>query len=217
VLFKDQHYTKTPEEAAAQTILAGQKIRKDYTLPFSLLISGVSINRNSHLHKLCKIPVYLCNFDFTGLDLNCGDYLGKYTEGAVKQGLVDEAAINNAVSNNFATLMRLGFFDGDPSKQPYGSLGPKDVCTSENRELAREAARQGIVLLKNSAGSLPLNAKAIKSLGVIGPNANATRVMIGNYEGIKISYSYNKKLGTVPNLVNLLTVGKIYDMVCYCS
>ncbi|RZB63158.1 beta-xylosidase/alpha-L-arabinofuranosidase 1-like [Glycine soja] len=145
VLFKDQHYTKTPEEAAAQTILAG-------------------------------------------LDLNCGNYLGQYTEGAVKQGLLDEASINNAVSNNFATLMRLGFFDGDPSKQPYGNLGPKDVCTSENRELAREAARQGIVLLKNSPGSLPLNAKTIKSLAVIGPNANATRVMIGNYEGIPCNY-----------------------------
>ena len=126
-------------------------------------------------------------FGFTGLDLDCGKYLGQYTEGAIKQGLLDEASIDNAVSNNFAMLMRLGFFDGDPSKQPYGNLGPKDVCTAANQELAREAARQGIVLLKNSPGSLPLNAKAIKSLAVIGPNANATRVMIGNYEGTKIS------------------------------
>jgi len=134
----------------------------------------------------------LCtNFDFAGLDLNCGSFLGRYTEGAVKQGLIGEAPINKAVYNNFATLMRLGFFDGDPSKQPYGNLGPKDVCTAENQELAREAARQGIVLLKNCAGSLPLNAKAIKSLAVIGPNANATRAMIGNYEGIKFSLSYN--------------------------
>ncbi|ESW31074.1 hypothetical protein PHAVU_002G206800 [Phaseolus vulgaris] len=145
VLYKDQHYTKTPEEAAAKSILAG-------------------------------------------LDLNCGRFLGQYTEGAVKQGLIGEASINNAVSNNFATLMRLGFFDGNPSKQPYGNLGPKDVCTPANRELSREAARQGIVLLKNSPGSLPLNAKAIKSLAVIGPNANATRVMIGNYEGIPCKY-----------------------------
>lgn len=146
VLYKDQHYTKTPEEAAAKTILSG-------------------------------------------LDLDCGSYLGQYTGGAVKQGLVDEASINNAVSNNLATLMRLGFFDGDPSKQPYGNLGPKDVCTPENQELAREAARQGIVLLKNSPRSLPLSSKAIKSLAVIGPNANATRVMIGNYEGIPCKYT----------------------------
>lgn len=96
---------------------------------------------------------------------------------------MDEAAIDKAISNNFATLMRLGFFDGDPSKQLYGNLGPKDVCTKENQELARETARQGIVLLKNSPGSLPLSPTAIKSLAVIGPNANVTKTMIGNYEG----------------------------------
>ena len=73
-------------------------------------------------------------------------------------------------------LMRLGFINGDPSKQPYGNLGPKDVCTSENLELAREATRQGIVLL---------NPRTIKSLAVIGLNANAPRTMTGNYEGIK--------------------------------
>ncbi|KAI7991231.1 Beta-xylosidase/alpha-L-arabinofuranosidase 2 [Camellia lanceoleosa] len=122
-------------------------------------------------------------FDSIGLDLNCGAYLGKYTEGAVKAGLVNESAIDRAISNNFATLMRLGFFDGDPSKQHYGKLGPKDVCTPTNQELAREAARQGIVLLKNSQGSLPLSPTAIKSLAVIGSNANTTLTMIGNYEG----------------------------------
>lgn len=123
----------------------------------------------------------------TGLDLNCGSFLGQHTEAAVKGGLLDEAAIDKAISNNFATLMRLGFFDGDPSKQLYGKLGPKDVCTAENQELARETARQGIVLLKNSPGSLPLSPTAIKSLAVIGPNANVTKTMIGNYEGRQIS------------------------------
>lgn len=81
-------------------------------------------------------------------------------------------------------MMRLGFFDGDPSKQLYGNLGPKDVCTPENQELAREVARQGIVLLKNTKGSLPLQPDAIQSLAVIGPNANVTETMLGNYQGI---------------------------------
>lgn len=121
------------------------------------------------------------------MDLNCGSFLGKYTAGAVKRGLLDEAAIDKAISHNFATLMRLGFFNGNPRKQLYGKLGPKDVCTPEHRELAREAARQGIVLLKNSPGSLPLSPTAFKSLAVIGPNANVTKTMIGNYEGMRIS------------------------------
>ncbi|KAB2628511.1 beta-xylosidase/alpha-L-arabinofuranosidase 1-like [Pyrus ussuriensis x Pyrus communis] len=146
VYYKQQHYTKTPEEAAAKAILAG-------------------------------------------LDLNCGSFLGQYTPGAVQAGLVKEADIDRAISNNFATLMRLGFFDGDPSDKPYGKLGPKDVCTSENQELARETARQGIVLLKNSPGSLPLSPTAIQSLAVIGPNANVQKTMIGNYEGTPCKYT----------------------------
>lgn len=117
------------------------------------------------------------------MDLNCGNFLGQHTESAVQKGLVDESAVDKAVSNNFATMMRLGFFDGNPSKAIYGKLGPKDVCTQQHQELAREAARQGIVLLKNINGSLPLSPTAIKTLAVIGPNANVTKTMIGNYEG----------------------------------
>ena len=117
------------------------------------------------------------------MDLNCGSFLAKNGVSAVNKGLVNESVIDRALTNNFATLMRLGFFDGDPKKQLYGNLGPKDVCTPENQELAREAARQGIVLLKNTAGSLPLSPAVIKSLAVIGPNAQATHTMLGNYEG----------------------------------
>lgn len=145
VLFNDQHYTKTPEQAAAKSILAG-------------------------------------------LDLDCGAFLGDHAGEALSQGLITEADVDRAITNNFATLMRLGFFDGDPRKLAYGNLGPKDVCSEENQNLALEAARQGIVLLKNDHHSLPLSSKSIKSLAVIGPNANATKTMIGNYEGIPCRY-----------------------------
>lgn len=137
---------------------------------------------NIYIYPSCR-PLGLIVINYIGLDLNCGSFLGQHTGGAVKAGLLEESAIDNAVSNNFATLMRLGFFDGDPRKQQYGKLGPSDVCTPSNQELAQEAARQGIVLLKNTAGSLPLSPSAIKSLAVIGPNANVTKTMIGNYEG----------------------------------
>ena len=100
----------------------------------------------------------------------------------MQAGKLSESDVDRAITNNFITLMRLGFFDGDPRELPFGNLGPSDVCTSSNQELAREAARQGIVLLKNS-GALPLSASSIKSMAVIGPNANASFTMIGNYEG----------------------------------
>ncbi|KAG2569181.1 hypothetical protein PVAP13_7NG370400 [Panicum virgatum] len=145
VLYNNQHYTKTPEDAAAISIKAG-------------------------------------------LDLNCGNFLAQHTVAAVQAGKLSESDVDRAITNNFITLMRLGFFDGDPRELPFGSLGPSDVCTSSNQELAREAARQGIVLLKNN-GALPLSTKSIKSMAVIGPNANASFTMIGNYEGTPCKYT----------------------------
>eukprot|EP01018_Ginkgo_biloba_P015514 Gb_39728 [translate_table: standard] len=124
-----------------------------------------------------------------GLDMNCGRYLGMYTENAVKTGKVEESVVDQALVNNYVVLMRLGFFDGDPSQQAFGKLGPKDVCTDENQQLALDAAKQGIVLLKNDGRSLPLSSTNIKSLAVLGPNANVTNVMIGNYAGIPCKYT----------------------------
>ncbi|XP_051132483.1 beta-xylosidase/alpha-L-arabinofuranosidase 2-like [Andrographis paniculata] len=118
-----------------------------------------------------------------GLDLNCGQFLQTFAKSAVDKKLINETIIDRALANNFAMLMRLGFFDGDPRKQLYGNLGPNDVCSPANQELARETARQGIVLLKNTKGSLPLSSTRIKSLAVIGPNSNVNKTLIGNYEG----------------------------------
>lgn len=115
--------------------------------------------------------------------MNCGSFLKDHAQKAVDAGLLNETAIDKAISNNFATMMRLGFFDGNPSSQLYGGLGVKDVCTPANQNLAREVAREGIVLLKNAPASLPLSAATIKNLAVIGPNANVTHTMLGNYEG----------------------------------
>ncbi|KAK6916336.1 Glycoside hydrolase, family 3, N-terminal [Dillenia turbinata] len=123
-----------------------------------------------------------------GVNMNCGDYLGKYTENAVKQNKVEEVVVDQALTYNYIVLMRLGFFDGDPKLQPYGNLGPSDVCTHSHQSLALEAAKQGIVLLDNN-GVLPLSQNATKSLAIIGPNANATKVMISNYAGTPCKYT----------------------------
>ncbi|KAK6916335.1 Glycoside hydrolase, family 3, N-terminal, partial [Dillenia turbinata] len=123
-----------------------------------------------------------------GVNMNCGDYLGKYTENAVNQNKIEEAVVDQALTYNYIVLMRLGFFDGDPKLLPYGNLGPSDVCTDSHQSLALEAAKQGIVLLDNN-GVLPLSQNATKSLAIIGPNANATKVMISNYAGIPCKYT----------------------------
>ncbi|KAK1354270.1 putative beta-D-xylosidase 2 [Heracleum sosnowskyi] len=146
VFYDSQHYTSTPEEAAADAIKAG-------------------------------------------LDLDCGPFLGVHTEGAIAKGILKEAEINGALFNTLSVQMRLGMFDGEPSAHPFGHLGPRDVCTPAHQELAVEAARQGIVLLKNRGPSLPLSPRHHHTVAVIGPNSDVTVTMIGNYAGVACGYT----------------------------
>lgn len=120
--------------------------------------------------------------------MNCGDFLGKYTEKAVSLKKVEESVVDKALLYNYIVLLRLGFFDGDPKLLPFGKLGPSDVCTNDHKSLALDAAKQGIVLLENK-GTLPLSPKTTKTIVITGPNANATTVMISNYAGIPCNYT----------------------------
>lgn len=121
--------------------------------------------------------------NLTGMDVNCGSYLKNYTKSAVQKKKLPEAQIDRALHNLFSVRMRLGLFNGNPSNQAYGNISPNLVCNKEHLDLALEAARNGIVLLKNSAKLLPLPKTKTSSLGVIGPNANNAHTLIGNYAG----------------------------------
>ncbi|RDY11291.1 putative beta-D-xylosidase 6, partial [Mucuna pruriens] len=118
-----------------------------------------------------------------GMDINCGTFMLRHTESAIEQGKVKEEDIDRALLNLFSVQLRLGLFDGDPMKGQFGKLGPKDVCTPEHKTLALEAARQGIVLLKNDKKFLPLNRDIGASLAVIGPMATTIKLG-GGYSGI---------------------------------
>ena len=96
--------------------------------------------------------------------MNCGDYLRRYTEKAVNERKVEESVVDQALIYNYMVLMRLGFFDGNPRKLPFGKLDPSDVCTRSHKKLALDAAKQGVVLLENKGSFLPLSSKQIKKL-----------------------------------------------------
>lgn len=113
--------------------------------------------------------------------------MGVHTENAVQKGLLKEAEIDLALFNTMSVQIRLGMFDGEPSSQKYGNLGPKDVCSPAHQELALEAARQGLVLLKNEGPVLPLSTRRHHPVAVIGPNSDVTLTMIGNYAGMNLN------------------------------
>ena len=119
-----------------------------------------------------------------GTDLDCGDFYANYTQAALDNHTIVEADIDQALIRTFNILVRLGYFD-PPEQQPYRQLSKDDVYTTESIQLALEAAQQSIVLLKNINKSLPLNINQLKNkrIALIGPNANATELMLGNYHG----------------------------------
>ncbi|CAI9116341.1 OLC1v1017456C2 [Oldenlandia corymbosa var. corymbosa] len=142
---------------------------------------AVAIIRDNH--KYVKTPEEaVADVLKAGMDVDCGSYLANYTKSALQQKKITETEIDRALHNLFSVRMRLGLFNGNPNKLLYGNIGSNQVCTKEHQDLALEAARNGIVLLKNSARLLPLSKKT-SSLALIGPNGNNANVMLGNYNG----------------------------------
>jgi hypothetical protein len=117
----------------------------------------------------------------SGLDSDCGGFLSSNLQKAYSDGAVSDTIINDALTHLFLVQMRLGMFDPD-SIQPYRRLDASVVNTPQNQALALTAARETMVLLKND-GSLPLDKSKYKTLAVIGPNAQATTTLQGNYYG----------------------------------
>ncbi len=100
---------------------------------------------------------------------------------AVQDKLLTEKDVDQALYYTLWTRFKLGMFD-PPDKNPYSKIGLDQNDTPEHRALALKLAEESIVLLKND-GILPLDRSKIKRIAVIGPNANATDVLHGNYNG----------------------------------
>jgi beta-glucosidase len=116
-----------------------------------------------------------------GTDLECGvDY--KNLKAAVDRGLITGDDIDRAVKRVFTARFKLGMFDPE-EMVPYASIPYFVNCSDYNNTLARLAAQKSIVLLKNENNVLPLS-KDIKTIAVIGPNADNFEALIGNYNGI---------------------------------
>lgn len=114
-------------------------------------------------------------------DLNCGCTYHSAIA-AVRQGLLSEEKVNESLFRLLMTRYKLGMFDA-PEKSKWADLGKKDVDTPEHRALARKAAAESIVLLKNDKGLLPIK-KDIHHVLIMGPVAANTNALLGNYYGL---------------------------------
>lgn len=115
-----------------------------------------------------------------GTDLDCGSDYPSLVK-AVKQGLIKESEIDISVKRLFTARFKLGMFD-PPQMVPYTKIPITENDSQAHRQLALQAARKSLVLLKNQNNLLPLK-KDLQKIAVIGPTADALNVLLGNYNG----------------------------------
>lgn len=122
-----------------------------------------------------------------GCDLNCGNmYINLLI--AHKEGLVTEAQIDQSVVRLMTARMKLGMFDDDKDV-PYASIPFELNDCDWHREFSLELAKKSLVLLKNAHNTLPLDRERIKTIAVIGPNADSRNALTGNYFGTASRYT----------------------------
>ena len=168
--------------ACASDLLMGKILRENWGFKGYVVSDCWAVSDFYNSHKFVNTPEKAASLAVkAGTDLSCGPEYGTLLA-AVKSGYISENEIDISVKRLFEARFRLGMFD-PPARVKYASITPDQNNTDSNRKLAREVALQSIVLLKNQNNILPLS-KKIKTIAVVGPYANDTSVLLGNYNGI---------------------------------
>lgn len=163
---------------ASDTLIAG-KLRGEWGFDGHFL-SDCGAIRDFHTgHKVTSTPQESAALAVKkGCDLNCGNIYA-YVLAAVEEGLLSEEDVTRSCVRLMATRYKLGLL-GDSTA--FDGLGITDVDTEEANALARTAAERSMVLVKND-GVLPLDPDGLKTVAVIGPNADTLAALQGNYHG----------------------------------
>ena len=175
-------YNRTNGEACSASPTLLQRILRDEWGFSGYVVSDCGaiddIHAHHHLAQTAEEAAALAVQ--AGCDLNCGCTY-KALSAALDQGLVTEAEIDRCVTRLFEARFRLGMFDR-PEQVPYAQIPIEVNDCAQHRELALRAARESIVLLRNKGGLLPLG-ENVKTIAVVGPNADDVEVLLGNYNG----------------------------------
>jgi beta-glucosidase len=169
------------EACCASTKLLDDILRKEWSFAGYVVSDCGAIDDIYRTHKLAASAAQAAALAVkAGCDLNCGSTYAQLVA-AVQAGLVTEKEVDRSLARLLTARFRLGMFD--PPQQVRWTRIPYSVVDSEmHRQLALRAARESIVLLKNDRGALPLPRK-LRTLAVIGPNADDEEVLLGNYNG----------------------------------
>jgi len=143
-----------------------------------------------------------------GTDLECGKVFMCLTDG-LKKGLVKESDLDQHLRKTLYGRMELGMFD--PAEMlPWAKMGPEVISSEKNNELAIQAARESMVLLENK-NVLPLS-KQLKTIAVVGPNADDAAMLNGNYGGTPTKEHIHSLLDGIKAAVPHANI--IYNKAC---
>jgi beta-glucosidase len=171
--------------ACASTMLLGEHLRDAWKFDgYVVSDCGAVADVYSGHHYSVDMPRAAAAALKAGTDLECGykawQAFPSLTD-AVRQGLIKEADLDNALRRLFRARFKLGMFD-PPSSYAYGRIPASEVNSPEHRQQSLHAARESMVLLKNQGQTLPLKA-GIARIAVVGPTAEFVQSLQGNYNG----------------------------------
>ncbi len=197
-------YNRTNDEACcASELLLDHYLREKWGFQ-GHVVSDCGALSDIHLnHKITNDPAETCALALKhGCDLGCDHVYFDHLQEAIDRGLITEADIDVSLARTLATRFKLGMFD--PQEMvPYSAISMDVVGCQAHVDLAYEAARKSIVLLKNKNNILPL--KNLRTALVVGPSATSLEVLLGNYYGMNktLTSILEGILGAVPEGVKL--------------
>lgn len=176
-------YNRTNGEPCCGSPALQKILRQDWGFEGHFVSDCWAVRDFHEHHKVTSRPEESVKLALeNGCDVNCGCTYQRILN-AVEEGILDEKYVTESCVKLFTTRYLLGMF----GETEYDNLNMTDVETQENLALARRAAEESIVMLKND-GLLPVNMSSLKTIGVIGPNANSRSALIGNYHGTASRY-----------------------------
>ena len=169
------------EAACASPTLLQKTLREDWHFDGYVVSDCGAIEDIYEHHKVVKSAAEAAALSVNnGCDLCCGWVFPHLLE-AVKQGLISEETITEAAYRLLLARFKLGMYD-PIQDQPYANLPYELNDCDEHHQKSLKMARDTLVLLKNE-GLLPLDKKSLKTVAVIGPNADSRDALKGNYTG----------------------------------